>query len=185
MKGTIYIYRHKELGKCYVGQTIQPFKYRRTQHLNPNSTCTALRDAIQEYGENAFDIILIENIESREELNRLEILYIKQYNSMYPNGYNLHGGGSRLNAVSDETRKRISEASRNRKHSPETKKKIGRSGESNARAKLSELEVIEIKNRLKKGEKQASIAKSYGVAFQTVSDIKRGKRWKCLMNGKI
>lgn len=41
-----------------------------------------------------FEIIIENNTLTQDDLNRLEINYIKQYNSIVPNGYNIQKGGN-------------------------------------------------------------------------------------------
>lgn len=53
-------------------------------------------------------------------------------------------------------------------------------GESNGRALLKEKEIIEIVNRINKGETQESIAKDYGVDRSQISNIATGKTWSHL-----
>lgn len=56
-------------------------------------------------------------------------------------------------------------------------------GEANHRAKLTEVQVIEIRRRREGGERLAAIAADYGVAFQTVSRIALRDRWTRLGSG--
>ncbi len=51
-------------------------------------------------------------------------------------------------------------------------------GEENACAKLTEKEVIEIKNKIKKGEKNSILSKEYNVSSSTIADIKMNRTWK-------
>lgn len=46
-----------------------------------------------------------------------------------------------------------------------------------APSKLTTEQATEIKRRIKKGEPIKPLAREFGIAFQTVSDIKRGKSW--------
>ena len=58
------------------------------------------------------------------------------------------------------------------------KGRSGRSkGEKNGGSKLTELQVSEIRQRLKAGEKSQSIASIYGMSNTTVWRIGKGKRW--------
>ncbi len=50
-------------------------------------------------------------------------------------------------------------------------------GENSPSAILSEADVREIRNLLKNGQKQVTIAKAYGLKQSTISDIKRRKNW--------
>lgn len=45
-------------------------------------------------------------------------------------------------------------------------------------ARLSEVDVIEIKSRLKDGESQTALAHRYGVAVETVHSIKSNRSWR-------
>jgi hypothetical protein len=53
-------------------------------------------------------------------------------------------------------------------------------GESHARAKLTEADVIEIRKRLANGERHKDIGDLYGVDSTTICNINTGKRWKHL-----
>jgi hypothetical protein len=53
-------------------------------------------------------------------------------------------------------------------------------GEQSPSAKLSELDVIHIKARLKTGEMHTTIAKDFGVSASNISMIGRGKTWSYL-----
>lgn len=93
----IYQIKNKKNGKSYVGATEGDFKFRYPgnrwwKHTHSNQ----LKYAVEKYGLESFEVIpLWEGEVLREELYRLEIEYIKQHNSMVPNGYNMtHGGKS-------------------------------------------------------------------------------------------
>lgn len=58
------------------------------------------------------------------------------------------------------------------------KPRPAQAGELNPRAKLSELDVKEIKARANAGESYASIALSFGISASETSRIHREKRWK-------
>ncbi len=55
---------------------------------------------------------------------------------------------------------------------------IVQDGENSHFAKLTEKDVIEIKNRLRLGESQSSIAKRFGVFQTTISKINIGETWR-------
>ena len=106
--GHIYLIKNTKLNKMYVGQTLshrknkskyRPFGFqgRFNDHVseaicNTKTGCTYLNNAIRLYGKDAFSVSLITTC-SPLELDNLEILYIKEYNTLYPNGYNLTIGG--------------------------------------------------------------------------------------------
>lgn len=93
-KGRIYKITNNVNGKLYIGQTIYPLSYRYTNHLSDarNGRGYAMASAIRKYGQDNFSIELVEECDENL-LNDLEVKYIKQYNSMTPNGYNLTHGG--------------------------------------------------------------------------------------------
>ena len=49
-----------------------------------------LRKDIEKYGLENFDFEIIDSASTQEELDRKQKEYIKRYNSLEPNGYNLH-----------------------------------------------------------------------------------------------
>ncbi len=63
---------------------------------------------------------------TQEELDEWEQYYIKFYNTLYPNGYNLEKGG-RGGVPSEETKNKMSEAAKGKHHSEETRKKLSES----------------------------------------------------------
>ncbi|MDD4242702.1 MAG: NUMOD3 domain-containing DNA-binding protein [Bacilli bacterium] len=98
-------------GKSYIGQTCD-LKRRKILHKNTN-TCRAFHNAIKKYGfENFIEEILKENL-TLEDANTFEEIYIEQYNTLAPNGYNLLSGG--LNKIpSEETLNKMSKNSNNK-----------------------------------------------------------------------
>jgi len=65
-----------------------------------------LNNAIRKYGIENFVVELIEYCEINDADKR-ETHYIKEFNSLYPNGYNLKNGGN-VFTHSDESKKRLS-----------------------------------------------------------------------------
>lgn len=97
-----YIYKIQSLidGKCYIGQT-NNFKRRKSRHLsslkNNKHDNPYLQKAYLKYGEKNFTFEIVEEADcSKEEIDLLEIKYIKKYDS-YLNGYNCNEGGSQHN----------------------------------------------------------------------------------------
>lgn len=116
----IYKITNKLNGKCYIGQTTQKLNRRLSMHRLTNKSAISL--ALKKYGEQNFSISIIDAYNNITDLNNAEEYYIDFHNCLAPNGYNLTtGGGNRT--VSDETRKKLSESHKGKKHSPETKLK--------------------------------------------------------------
>src|SRR5210317_631984 len=90
-KGIIYKITSPS-GKVYVGQTIQDFNVRIRDHKQLSSGCTAISRAIQKYKDQMKYEIIEENV-PQEQLDEREIYWIKELNSLAPNGYNLTSGG--------------------------------------------------------------------------------------------
>jgi group I intron endonuclease len=79
--------------KKYVGQTSYKKEVRWRQHRYEKSGSSFLRNAIKKYGEENFTIETIKECSSQEELDKMEEFYIKEFNTLAPNGYNLTTGG--------------------------------------------------------------------------------------------
>ena len=107
--GHIYLITNVQLNKKYVGQTLshrknrnkyRPFGYigRFNDHISEalcntkKKQCTYLNNAIRLYGKEAFEVELITTC-LKEQTDEYEERYIKEYNTLYPNGYNLTKGG--------------------------------------------------------------------------------------------
>lgn len=92
----IYCILNIKSNKAYIGQTIQSFERRIQKHFNllkrnahPN---IHLQNAYNLYGDESFTSFILCECK-KEELNRLEILYIKLFDT-YKNGYNRTEGGA-------------------------------------------------------------------------------------------
>jgi group I intron endonuclease len=86
----IYKITNKVSGKIYIGQTIKP-NVRWKQHIqcaNRGFTRPLYKD-MRELGLSNFTYEPLDSAHNREELNKKELFYIKQYNCLYPLGYNI------------------------------------------------------------------------------------------------
>ena len=161
----IYKITNTVSNKIYIGQTRKNLEERWRQHLNNKSNCSYLKSALKKYGIEQFDFKMI-CICFDEELDKFEIQYIKNLNSIAPNGYNLKEGGS-SGKQHEETKKKISDTLKNRTniidiirpkpqlgkpHTEETKQKIsnalkGRKDIFNAKLELETRRTIQ-KNKI-------------------------------------
>ncbi len=149
--GFIYKITNQCNNKCYIGETTNADPEKRwTQHKNTIKKgvgCPALQNAVNKYGvENfRFDILLICFDEDRY---KYEIEYIKKYNALVPNGYNIleggPGGGFKGRTHSEESKKKMSESlKQNYINNPQLKRKI------------SEKNRILINNKIREGIKNS------------------------------
>ena len=88
-------------GKQYVGQTTRTLEQRWREHCSNGSQCTYLHNAITKYGKENFKVEPIDIALDQQELDYKESQYIKHYNTLVPNGYNLNTGGSIGRKVSE------------------------------------------------------------------------------------
>lgn len=88
----VYIHRLKSDGRVYVGQTNGSLKTRAGSNGHRYKSCTKFWNAIQKYGWDNFDHIIIKDNLSLDEANKLEAELIEKYDSIN-NGFNLVVGG--------------------------------------------------------------------------------------------
>lgn len=91
-------------GKVYIGQTIRKLSERWSSHCHHKNN-TAIHNAITKYGKENFSICVIDNANTRDELDQKEMFWINFYNSLSPNGYNFTKGGIHYE-ITEETRKK-------------------------------------------------------------------------------
>ena len=126
----IYIIENLVDSKSYVGQTANPdFRWRK--HRKASLDCPYLHRAIRKHGRKQFNFSIIESCGPIDQANEKEAYWIKELDTLAPNGYNLKAGGLGGGPDSPETRLRKSLSKRGEKnsfyghkHSEETKRKI-------------------------------------------------------------
>jgi group I intron endonuclease len=153
----IYCITNKLSGLSYVGQSVD-ITMRWKHHTTPRKTSGGIKGAIMKHGVENFTFSVLEECK-REELNEREAWWIAHLGTLSPSGYNLTSGGGQGTIVSDETKAKLSAASKGKTHSPEaiekcraarighipsdeTKKKIrtslkGKTASTEARAKMT------------------------------------------------
>lgn len=122
---TIYLLTSPS-GKHYVGQTRQSVEAR-WRNGRGYKSCTLLNKAIQKYGWENFTHEILVICESAELADELEKRYIKEYDCIAPNGYNLDIGGNTNKIMSDETKRKISESNTGKFVSNESREKMSKS----------------------------------------------------------
>jgi len=123
--------------KIYIGQSVD-IERRRNKYkaLNCNGQ-TRLYNSLVKHGWDKHDFEIIHEC-NREDLNRLEVYYIQNYNSFNTShGLNLVSGGGGNRVLSNETRMKISQSMKGdqrnlgRKHTDEAKNKMSKSQTGN------------------------------------------------------
>jgi len=168
--------RNNKNNKCYIGQTIYKRVEKRwsAERNNPHGI---LKHAFNRHGMENFSFeVLHENVPN-EKLNDIEILEIKQRNTIAPNGYNLQTGGQGLlRGCNFQTKKRISATKKNNTIvSEETKQKIR---ETKKGTKLTQ----EHKDAISRGSKGKKLAPE---TIQKIAEFTRRKVDKFSLDGKF
>lgn len=105
-----------------------------------------IKNIIKKYGKSILKKEILCECKSFEELDKMEIFYIKKLKSNNPSiGYNLTIGGS---GISDEKKNKLRKASKKHKHSKETieKLKIINTGKNNFNWGKKRPDHVKIKN---------------------------------------
>lgn len=159
MTGYIYKFTNKINGKVYIGQTYNLQTRLNSHKSKALNTKNKFYNAVRKYGWENFELSILSTItvNTKEELStlldKLEIEYIKQYNS-YKSGYNSTLGGHskrgynlseefsekcKSRTYSDDTRKKMSISAKNRIISEETRLKLRNSAIKRNFSKYREL----------------------------------------------
>jgi hypothetical protein len=149
MKQFHYVYITTNLinGNQYIGD-------HSTNNLNDGylgSGRPYFQHAIKKYGKSNFKREILEHFNNREEAFLAQEKYINQFNTLYPNGYNISpkGGNKFKGSVSEESKRKMSNSHKGVKrepHSEETKLKIKKGNEGK---KISKETREKISNTLK------------------------------------
>ncbi len=107
----IYKIQNKINGKVYIGQSIDIDKrikehFYKAENKKDISYNSAIHHAIRKYGKENFECSVIEEC-NQSELDDKERGYIKQYNSLSPNGYNISSGGQKCKKKEIEDNERM------------------------------------------------------------------------------
>lgn len=112
--GIIYLIRSPKM-KGYVGQTTKSFEDRMKGHKSASSNldkkdgCRALNNAIRKHGwDNMTKEVLI--LCNDEMLDQYEVMFIKKFDTLAPNGYNLTTGGDSKKEYSQDTLDKMKES---------------------------------------------------------------------------
>ena len=159
MTGYIYKFTNRINDKVYIGQTYNLQTRLNSHKSKALNTKNKFYNAVRKYGWENFELSILSTItaNTKEELStlldKLEIEYIRQYNS-YKSGYNSTLGGHskrgyklseefsekcKSRTYSDDTRKKMSISAKNRIISEETRLKLRNSAIKRNFSKYREL----------------------------------------------
>ena len=119
----VYLCRHRDTGKSYVGITCQGLNKRINQHRTlPTAQRQAFHHAIHLHGWESFTVEILERCADRSQAMQAEVHWIGQLGSLAPGGYNLTRGGDGVIDPSPELRLKMGAKNIGRKHTEEWKR---------------------------------------------------------------
>jgi len=118
--------------------------------------------AIQKYGPEAFEIKLLARCNSLNEMNHREEYYIKLFNTLSKNGYNLTTGGE-SRTPSAESRRKMSKAGRGRKKSEKHRASISKALSGKSKSVSHRLNISNSRK-----DKKAIICNQTGVIYASI-----------------
>lgn len=170
------IYKHTAPnGKAYIGQTNNLHR-RNTVHKN-TAGCRAFAAAIKKYGWESFaHEVLVDGL-TLEEANRLEPELIANHNTMSPNGYNLRSGGESP-AFSDETRKKLSDAAKERRLDSKQRKRLSELGKQLPRERFAKMVEGARKAALKRTGDHHNLGRKHGDHHRLKTGVASKMHWQ-------
>ncbi len=166
----IYRVRNKINNASYIGQSINIYKRFNSHHIcnykNPNNENynTKFYQALRKYGIDNFEVTILELCD-KTELDKKEIYYIKIFDSFH-HGYNSTEGGQfwSPDMHSEEVEK---------KRAKTREKNQSLKGQNHPRAKMTNEEVIQVRQRYINGEKISQIYEDYKDRYNSIETFKR------------
>lgn len=196
-------------GKVYIGQTVD-YRKRKVGHFsylrrNAHRNCY-LQKSFNKYGESSFKMEIIKEC-AVDELDKLEIYYMRKYNSIDKTlGYNMVIGGNTNKSFPDYIRQKMSRSQKGRIISEEHRKRIGKWhkgktispkdiekanktkkdnqiqwGETNPNAVLTNDNVEKLIKDMLNGLTVEDVMKKYKCSRQTVYGITRNRTYKAIL----
>lgn len=147
LKKYVYKIQNKINGKIYIGETID-IERRFKEHCRKNNN-SLLGKAIKEFGKENFSLEIIEYC---EDFSEKEKYYIKKFNTLFPNGYNVAEGGDKTPPIIK--------------------------GENNPCSIINETIANGIIKCLLEGKPNAYIKKKFNVTKNIIRHINDGHTWK-------
>lgn len=123
----------------YIGSAVR-FGRRKWEHLNllrkGEHHCKRLQAAFTEYGADAFEFVVVQEVEDEARLLQVEDMYLGQF-SADPNCYNTAHTTQAPPSYTEETRKAISATLKARFKDPTAHPRYGKTHDADVRAKIS------------------------------------------------
>lgn len=174
----VYVHINKQNRKCYVGIT-KDIRARWGPNGSHYNRAHIFGRAIEKYGWDNFEHIIIENNITFKEAKILEQLYIKELDAKVPNGYNLTDGGEGTVGfkLSEEAKKRIgikmSEIRKGCEFSEEHKKNLSKAKvEYIKRAKENGIQLPAKRKPVLQFDKNGNFIKRYESAIDAYRETK-------------
>jgi len=180
-------------GKCYIGQCRGSVRKRWNAHKSYGSGAgkSAIKQAIKKYGYKNFKFSVIDYAQSIVELDLKEIKWIKELNTLAPNGYNLTEGGSKGKIISPESIEKmrqsaikrferegrrvipISNAEKDRRklirHEASRKRLIGNTYNLGKKRNLETISKIRL-SKVGNQNRNTKVIRSDGIIFESIKD---------------
>lgn len=118
----VYCHINKITQRRYIGLTGEYPPSKRWGYNGINyKNCVYFYYAIQKYGWDNFEHLILNDNLTQEEAKQLESYYIKLYNTLSPNGYNLTLGGDYPHILAPETKEKMRQSHLGKQCSEQTK----------------------------------------------------------------
>lgn len=187
----VYVHINKINGKKYVGLTKHGNNPNKRWRNGKHYEGTYFGRAINKYGWDNFEHIILEKELTLEQANQKEKYYIELYNSNNENfGYNLTSGGDSKFTFSKSTLQKISKASKERKRRPFTQEERDLISEKTKEAmneperRARMLEIYKSEDWLKKNSESAKKQWANTNLKERVQQA-NGKSIKCVETGVV
>lgn len=169
--GFVYITTNNINGKKYIGQK----SYKQKNWETYLGSGVILNKSIKKYGKENFSREIIEECETKEELDQCEMYWISYYDAVSSEDfYNIASGGEGGNTIAGYSEEQLS-AYKIRKS--ELHKKTALKGDEAPMSKLTRKDVIEIIDKLLNNAFNSDLAKEYNVSSGAIDDIRNHLTW--------
>lgn len=180
MYGFIYETTNNVNGMKYIGQKIYDDNGLWKNYLGSG---IYLKRAINKYGRDNFSKKIIEECDSKDELDSREIYWINYFDAVSsPDYYNIASGGDGGNTIAGFDEDRLNQLKL--LHS-ERLKECYKKGTRSRNTKLSVDDILIIIQRLKNNEFDSDIAKDFNVSPRTINDVRHHRTWKEFTDGIV